>query len=144
MRKIVYPRKEVLQSLYDLTADITPNRFISTRPNSVGSQMGEFLLIRLPQTIYDRGDTYQTTKGQIVLFARDIEGSDAVGNAISGIEDALQLEKMLSSAMELFPVITDRYVAKSPLLLAGGSDGAGFHYIIIQFNITILKHTKTI
>lgn len=130
MSKIQFPRMEVLQSLYNLTADITPNRFITTRPNAVGEQMKEFLLICLPQTIYDRGDTYQSTKGQIVIFARDIQG---------GLENTLILEKMQASVMDLFPIITDKYHGKIPLLLPGGTDGAGFHSIIIQFNITILK-----
>lgn len=130
MRKISYPRMEVLQSLYNLTADISENRFITTRPNAVGEGMEDFLLIRLPQAIYDRGDTYQTTKGQIVLFVRDIQG---------GLENTFQLEKMQAALMALFPIITERYHAKAPLLLAGGSDGTGFHSLIIQFNITILK-----
>ena len=51
MSKILFPRMNVLQSLYELTADITPNRFITTRPPATGEQMEEFLLIRLPQTI---------------------------------------------------------------------------------------------
>ena len=55
MSKTLYPRMEVLQSLYELTADITPNRFIATRPNAVGEQMDEFLLIRLPQRITEPG-----------------------------------------------------------------------------------------
>lgn len=121
---------EVLQSLCELTAEISENRFISTRPNAVGEQMKDFLLIRLPQTIYDRGDTYQTTKGQIICFAKDVQG---------GLENTFRLEKMQSEVLALFPLITERYHAKSPLLTNGGSDGAGFHSLIIQFNITILK-----
>lgn len=135
MRKIVYPRMEVLQSLYELTADITPKRFVSTRPPASGEQMSEFLLIRFPQAIRDQGDTYQTTYGQIVCFARDIQG---------GSENTFRLEQMQAAVMELFPVITDRYHAKMPILLAGGSDNAGFHSLIIQFNITIFKNSKTI
>lgn len=130
MSKIAYPRKEILQSLYELTADISENRFFTTRPNAVGEQMNDFLLLRLPQTIFDRGDTYQTTKGQIAIFARDIQ---------DGLENTLQLEKMQSAIMNLFPIVAERYHAKFPILLSGGSDGAGFHSLIIQFNITILK-----
>lgn len=131
MSKIQFPRMEVLQSLYNLTADITPNRFITSRPNAVGEQMKEFLLIRLPQTIYDRGDTYQSTRGQIVLFARDVQGA---------MENTFVLEKMQQQVMPLFPIVTERFHAKQPMLLPGGTDGAGFHSLIIQFSITILKH----
>lgn len=130
MSKTVYPRMEVLQSLYELTADITPNRFITTRPNAVGEQMDEFLLIRLPQRITEPGDTYQLTTGQIAVFARDIQG---------GLENSLMLELMQDAVCSLFPIRTDLYLATRPVLLSGGSDGAGFHSLIIQFNIRIHK-----
>lgn len=127
---IVYPRMEVLQSLYELTADITPNRFITTRPNAVGEQMEEFLLIRLPQRITEPGDTYQLTTGQIAVFARDVQG---------GLENSLMLELMQDAVCSLFPIRTDLYLATRPILLPGGSDGAGFHSLIIQFSIRIHK-----
>lgn len=118
---------EVLQSLYELTADITPNRFITTRPNAVGEQMQDFLVIRLPQPIRDEGDTYQSTTGQIIPFVKDIQ---------NGMENTFRLEQMQSSVMGLFPIVEKRYSAIDPLLLPGGSDGAGFHSLIIQFSIT--------
>lgn len=130
MSKTLYPRMEVLQSLYELTADITPNRFISTRPNAVGEQMEEFLLIRLPQRITQPGDTYQLTTGQIAIFVRDIQG---------GLENSFMLELMQDAVCSLFPIRTDLYLATRPMLLPGGSDGAGFHSLIIQFNIRIHK-----
>ena len=73
MSKIVFPRMAVLQSLDELTADITPNRFITTRPNAVGEQMQEFLLIAL-NNIEDTADTYQLTRGKISIFVRDVQG----------------------------------------------------------------------
>jgi hypothetical protein len=130
MSKTLYPRMELLQSLYELTADITPNRFISTRPNAVGQQMEEFLLIRLPQRIAQPGDTYQLTTGQIAVFVRDIQG---------GLENTLMLEAMQEAVCSLFPIRSPKYLATRPMLLPGGSDGAGFHSLIIQFNIRIHK-----
>lgn len=130
MSKIVYPRMEVLQSLYELTADITPNRFITTRPNAVGEQMEEFLLIRLPQRITEPGDTYQLTTGQIAVFAHNVQG---------GLENSLMLELMQDAVCSLFPIRSDLYLATRPILLPGGSDGAGFHSLIIQFSIRIHK-----
>lgn len=138
-RAIVYPRMEVLQSLYELTADITPNRFITTRPNAVGEQMDEFLLIRLPQRITEPGDTYQLTTGQIAVFARDIQGTDGKGNTISGLENSPMLELMQDAVCSLFPIRSNLYLATRPILLPGGSDGAGFHSLIIQFSIRIHK-----
>lgn len=131
MSAIVYPRMELLQSLYELTADITPNRFITTRPNAVGEQMEEFLLIRLPQRITQPGDTYQLTTGQIAVFAKDIQG---------GLENSFMLELMQDAVCALFPIRTELYLATRPILLPGGSDGAGFHSLIIQFNIRIHKN----
>lgn len=130
MSKIVFPRKEVLQSLYELTANITPNRFITNRPPATSELMQEFLLIRIPQPIYDRGDTYQSTKGQISVFVRDVQG---------GLENTLQLDQLQNAVMGLFPIVSDTFHGKMPVLLPGGSDGVGFHSLIIQFNITILK-----
>lgn len=130
MSKTLYPRMEVLQSLYELTADITPNRFITTRPNAVGEQMDEFLLIRLPQRITEPGDTYQLTTGQITVFARDVQG---------GLENSLALEQLQNSVCSLFPIRSALFLATRPILLPGGSDGAGFHSLIIQFNIRIHK-----
>lgn len=122
---------EVLQSLYELTADITPNRFITTRPSSTDKSMQEFLLIRLPQGVRDRGDTYQSARAQIAVFVRDVQG---------GLENTLMLEEIQQSVMNLFPIVTEGFHGKSPILLDGGTDGAGFHSLIIQFSITILKH----
>lgn len=139
MSKILYPRMEVLQSLHELTADITPNRFITSRPNAVGEQMDDFLLIRLPQRITEPGDTYQLTTGQIAVFARDIQGTDEKENTLSGLENSLMLELMQDAVCSLFPIRTDLYLATRPILLPGGSDGAGFHSLIIQFNIRIHK-----
>ena len=139
MSNILYPRIKVLQSLYELTADITPNRFISTRPPAVGSQMNEFLLIGLPQRIIEPGDTYQLTTGQIAVFARDIQGTDVGGNTISGMENTPMLELMQNTVCSLFPIRSDLYLATRPVLLPGGADGAGFHSLIIQFKIRIHK-----
>lgn len=139
MSTIAYPRMKVLQSLYELTTDITPNRFITTRPNAVGEQMEEFLLIRLPQRITQPGDTYQLTTGQIVVFARDTQGTDESGNSISGIENTVALEIMQDAVCALFPINSDLYLATRPIILPGNSDGAGFHSLIIQFNIRIHK-----
>lgn len=129
MSKPLYPRMDVLQSLYELTADITPNRFITTRPPATGKQMDEFLLISL-DAINDTADTYQLTRGKISVFARDIEGA---------LEDTVVLDRMLNAVCDLFPIRSDLYLATRPKALVSSADSAGFHYIIIQFNIRIHK-----
>lgn len=123
---------EVLQSLYELTADITPNRFITTRPNAVGEQMEEFLLIRISQSMDEWGNVCQFSTGQVAVFARDVQG---------GLENTLMLELMQSAVMGIFGkervINTLTYTAWEPRLLPGGSDGAGFHSLIIQFRLQI-------
>lgn len=132
MSVIAYPRMEVLQSLYELTAEITPNRFISSRKSSVGESMQEFLLIKFSQPIDPWGDVCEFSTMQIHVFARDIQG---------GGENTLQLEKMQSAVAALFSdkgvLNTKLFSAWKPRLLPGGSDGAGFHSLIIQFQIQI-------
>ena len=127
--RIQFPRMEILQALYDLTEPVAPHRFISSRPAAVPEPMDRFLLISLPAALRDRGDTYQSARGRITIFARDIQG----------LESTLALEQMQSAILSLFPIATARFHAKAPSILPGGSDGAGFHSIIIQFNITIFK-----
>lgn len=129
MRKIAYPRFDILRTFDELCAGICPNRFVTTRPNAVGEQMQEFLLLRLPQPMRDLGDTYQTTYGQIIVFVRDVQG----------MENTYRLEQLQSKVMVLFPVVTERFSAVDPLLLASASDGAGFHSLAIQFSISINK-----
>lgn len=132
MSKTVFPRMEVLQSLYELTADITPNRFITTRPSSTDKSMQEFLTIRFSQSMDPWGDVCQFTTMQISVFARDVQG---------GLENTFTLEKLQSDVMSLFGerkvLNTPLYTAWEPRLLPGGSDGAGFHSLIIQFQLQI-------
>lgn len=129
MSKIVFPRKDVLQSLYDLTADIIADRFITTRPNATDKSMQEFLLISLNE-IRNTADTYQLTRGRISVFVRDVQG---------GLENTFRLEELQEAVTALFPISTTLYLATRPILFPGGSDGAGFHSLIIQFNIRIHK-----
>lgn len=130
MRNISYPRMEILRELDRITSGLSANRFISTRPPSVEDAMQDFLLIRLPFAIRDRGDTYQSTRGQIAVFVRDISG---------GLENTLRLDQLQQAVTDLFPVVTDLFHARMPILQPGDSDSAGFHSLIVQFNITIFK-----
>lgn len=129
MSNVFYPREDVLKSLYELTESITPNRFITSRPKAAES-MSEFLLIRLPQSITTPGDTYQLTTGQIHIFARDVQGT---------LENTAKLDDMLNAVCGLFPIRNTLYLATRPILFPAGSDGAGFHALIVQFNIRIHK-----
>ncbi len=127
-----FPRFDILKSLVGLTSAITPNCFPTTRSPATGKQMNEFLLVSL-NNIEDTADTYQLTRGKISIFVRDVNTDN--GN----VENTFRLEQLQEAVTGLFPIRTDLYLATKPLLLAGGSDGAGFHTLIIQFNIRIHK-----
>ncbi len=127
-----FPRFDILKSLVGLTSAITPNCFPTTRPPATGKQMNEFLLVSL-NNIEDTADTYQLTRGKISIFVRDVNTDN--GN----VENTFRLEQLQEAVTGLFPIRTDLYLATKPLLLAGGSDSAGFHTLIIQFNIRIHK-----
>jgi hypothetical protein len=90
--------------------------------------MKEFLLIRLPQTIYQRGDADQYTIGQFAIFVRDKQG---------GLEDTIRLEQLQEQLVDLFTIVTPLFVASRPRLLPLGSDGMGFHALIVQFELQI-------
>ncbi len=133
MRTIVYHRHNVLRSLAEVVADVSGNVYISTLPPAVDEQETDRVLIKL-LTITDRGDTYQTATARIYVFARDIAAV---------YEDTQRLDEMQQKVTRLFPIVTELYHAKSPILLPGGSDGTGFHSLIIQFSITIFKKPNT-
>ncbi len=127
---ITYPRMGILKILSDLTSEITPNRFVSSRPPAVGVHMKEFLLISLNR-IETPGDTYQLTSGQIAIFVRDVSTENG------SVENTFRLDELQQKVTSLFPIKTELFLATRPLLLPGGSDGAGFHSLIVKFNIRV-------
>lgn len=123
-----FHRTEILKHLYELATIASKNRFISTRPTSLTEQVNDFVVIRIPQAIRQNGAYHQYTVGQFACFVRDKQGS---------IENSVKLEEMTDALAKLFPIITDLFTASRPRLLFGGSDGAGFHYLTLQFEIQI-------
>lgn len=130
MNTIEYSRLAIFERLAELTECISSNIFISTRPSAVAESMEDFIVLRLPQAIYQPADTYQRTIGQIVVFARDIQGD---------LENTVRLEEMQNEVVKLFPIRDNLFLATQPTLVYGGTDGLGFHSLIIQFNIRVHK-----
>lgn len=122
------PRLAILRRLSELTANVSAYRYVADRPTAVPEPMADFLILRLPQAMRQPGDTYSLTTGQVVLFARDLYG---------GLENTSRLEEMLRATTELFPIRDSLFLATRPVLLPGGTDGAGFHSVIIQFGIRV-------
>lgn len=95
--------------------------YTSNRPSSIADTVKEFIVIDLPGSILDEA-AYQYATLRIDIFKRDKSGS---------IEDVNGLDLLTKSVMGLFPIVNGTFRAISPKIVAGGSDGYGFHYIII-------------
>lgn len=126
-----FHRAEVLKNLFDVLADISPARYITSRPSSTSQNLPSYTVIRMANGIRDKGDTYQTAKVLLHVFVRDLPGD---------IEDTLGLEKIQSQICDLFPLMFPRFSASDPNIIGSGAD-SGFHYLIIQISLTINKKT---
>lgn len=65
MERIVYRRMDILKQIADAVTGIGEKVFITDRPAAEQKAMKDFVVIRLPQTIQDKGSTYQDTYCQI-------------------------------------------------------------------------------
>ena len=110
MGRTVYRRMDILKQIADAVTGIGEKVFITDRPAAEQKAMKDFVVIRLPQTIQDKGSTYQDTYCQINVFARDRSNG-----------------------------MTELFSAVSPRLLPGGNNGLGFHSLIIQAKLIINK-----
>ena len=124
MGRTVYRRMDILKQIADAVTGIGEKVFITDRPAA------EQKAIRLPQTIQDKGSTYQDTYCQINVFAHDRS---------NGIENTVRLDEMQMEVVSKFPIVTELFSAVSPRLLPGGNDGLGFHSLIIQAKLIINK-----
>ena len=123
MGRTVYRRMDILKQIADAVTGIGEKVFITDRPAAEQKAMKDFVVIRLPQTIQDKGSTYQDTYCQINVFAHDRS---------NGIENTVRLDEMQMEVVSKFPIVTELFSAVSPRLLPGGNDGLGFHSLIIQ------------
>ena len=71
MGRTVYRRMDILKQIADAVTGIGEKVFITDRPAAEQKAMKDFVVIRLPQTIQDKGSTYQDTYCQINVFAHD-------------------------------------------------------------------------
>ena len=83
MGRTVYRRMDILKQIADAVTGIGEKVFITDRPAAEQKAMKDFVVIRLPQTIQDKGSTYQDTYCQINVFAHDRS---------NGIENTVRLD----------------------------------------------------
>lgn len=84
MGRTVYRRMDILKQIADAVTGIGEKVFITDRPAAEQKAMKDFVVIRLPQTIQDKGSTYQDTYCQINVFAHDRS---------NGIENTVRLDE---------------------------------------------------
>ena len=63
---------DILKQIADAVTGISEKVFITDRPAAEQKAMKDFVVIRLPQTIQDKGSTYQDTYCQINVFAHEM------------------------------------------------------------------------
>lgn len=122
----MYDRTKILSLIYNVFKSITKDIVFDDRPTSSTTQMTYFLVVELGDVdpLHAYGDTYVTIK----IFYRDNDGKSQVSK-ISEIEQKIY---------KLLPIDNDMFKALSPKSLKMKSDGSGFHYLPIYFEL-ILK-----
>ena len=68
MGRTVYRRMDILKQIADAVTGIGEKVFITDRPAAEQKAMKDFVVIRLPQTIQDKGSTYQDSYCQIMFL----------------------------------------------------------------------------
>ncbi len=122
-----YKRKEVLQALCLKAATVCEKVFPNSRPSAT-EQMGQFIVVRLPQGIYPYADTHNTAYVQMICYVRDKQSG----------EDVTREEALIDGISSLVP-FNDSLMScnDTPRILVSKSDGMGFHSTVIQFKIVI-------
>jgi hypothetical protein len=119
-----FPRKDILLSLYTTLSGIS-KVYTSNRPVTVPTELKNFIVVDLAGSMKDQ-NAYQEASLRIDLFQKEFAG---------GVEDVNGIETLYKSVIDLFPIVTEKFTAISPRLVAGGHDGKGYHYLMIYANI---------
>ena len=121
-----YQRLNIISAIRTAMQNVTPTVYRDDRPSAITSQQNAFAVVKLGDTynLGAYGDTYATVK----LFVRDD----------SGMERTDLLSDMESKAYKELPINNALFYTQKPHTLQSKSDGNGFHYITIYFDL-ILK-----
>lgn len=122
----MYNRNNICESLYTIFKSVSDKIYIDDRPSSTTTQMETFLVIKIGDVdpMHAYGDTY----GTIRAFYKDKDSTSQI-TKLSDLEQKIYA---------LLPIDNELYKALNPKTLECKSDGAGFHYLTIYFDL-ILK-----
>ncbi len=121
-----YQSLNILLAIKAALVNVSPNRYLDDRPTATTSQQDTFAVIALGDTygLGAYGDSYATVK----VFSKDIDG----------LERRNVLSDMESKVYQALPINNALFYTQKPHTLKSKSDGNGFHYITIYFDL-ILK-----
>lgn len=133
---------DILEVMYETARTVSKRVELQERPSSTDTSSTDFIVVELPSAISDMEEAqdgeygYYVTTGQFTVFVKD-KKSAKNPNAIS----VKTLSRIVSELMGKFPVKdTARSVKlrRPRVLIPGQTDERGYHYSVIQCEITTL------
>lgn len=120
-----FDRLAILKSLKSSFKDVIPTIYYTDRPSSTTSQKDTFMVIR-NGNMDDLG-AYGETYINLLIFQKDT----------NGLEETDKLDLLQKAIVGKLPINNGLFYTERPQLLPSKSDGSGFHYLTIYFEITI-------
>jgi hypothetical protein len=121
---IQYGRIEIMEKLDAYFKDVC-TVYPTDRPSSTNTQKDRFVVIDVGD-MDDKG-AYQESYVELKVFMKDR----------NNMEDTYALDSLQKSLLAKFPLNNELFYSERPQLLKSRSDGSGFHYLTIYFDITI-------
>lgn len=125
--------KTMYQDLWNALDGICDRTYLRSRPKSVDTAVGSYIVIELPYSIknaeIDFEGTYNdyVTTAQIGIYVRDkISASKPNGF------DVCAMDEKVKAVLGKFPIASDNILATRPRVTMQGDDGDGFGITIIQ------------
>ena len=118
-------RLSLLRSLKETFASAVGTVFLTDRPSSTATQKDAFMVIRMGDM--DNLGAYGESSVTLMLFQKDV----------NGLESTSLLDTMKDAVLSLMPINNELFYSERPQVLGSRSDGSGYHYLCIYFDITI-------
>lgn len=117
--------KSILGELKKACSGVSTTIYTSSRPAATDG-IKDFVVCSIPITIRDRG-AYGETACRFTLYAKDL----------NGVENYTRLAEMQEKLYSNLPINNTACAIWEPVVIPGGSDGSGFHFLHIQANLII-------
>lgn len=131
---------DILEVMYEAAKEVCENVYLQNRPSSTTTKNEKFIVVELPSVITNneisQDGSYNdfSTTGQFTIFVKD-RSSSKNGNA-TPIE---KTNELVNSLKGLFPIKDKEKSVKlrrPKIMIPPVSDERGFHYTVIQCDIT--------